>query len=514
VSRLSDDEHIKPWLPHMVTVFERLPLETQTKMVVSALKISCDSDHDGEGSDARARGHGNRLRLVRTLLSDFGLVGIKGGQDLAGHPEIPPEYRQVFADLRDNNEPMGYAEFWQRIPAPFRRRLKKLGRGLGVGSVKQVHLALLELDDSRQVEVAGGLIGKHVEDDLVAGLQALATLPEVAGLGDKIRAMTEPELNIRADARSFAITRQTALGNGTVPCLYVPEVWDSTMTCVIREAAAGPTVAHLMAFPDALAHDEDKQVLFHGLSTLHTTAIHTGLKTTPSVKGLISSDLHPGNIVFQRVQKRLVLIDTGQHDWISHRESTAFLWTLAALSDQANWRKYAPIALTQLAQVAEIKTNAFGQLTTQSMSTSIVRKDNDKSSTTSDDDDVQQRLWRALCKSQQEPNIQMRFTQLLRAADAEGLVLPRQVVSVAVCVFVFVCCFCVCVADIAEENIRRYCCFVCSGFVSAGKMLDVFRAQEALLGLPPIVDQEIKQLVRQRVTWQQTPYVLWRKLLF
>ncbi len=61
------------------------------------------------------------------------------------------DYRDLLGALRDRNETMSPSDFWRQLPVSVRGRISRLGKCLGTGSVKQVHLALGSFNSAYKV---------------------------------------------------------------------------------------------------------------------------------------------------------------------------------------------------------------------------------------------------------------------------------------------------------------------------------------------------------------------------
>ena len=75
---------------------------------------------------------------------------------------------------------MSPVQFWHGLPSGVRATVTHLGRCLGTGSVKQVHVArFVPVESGNAPEAAVAILRKHVEDEALASLGAMETSSEL-----------------------------------------------------------------------------------------------------------------------------------------------------------------------------------------------------------------------------------------------------------------------------------------------------------------------------------------------
>ena len=188
-ARISDDI-----LSQVRQIFLALPAGIQARVLLTGIRHVVDEDlRFSQQSPGFTPLIGVQKRdsavLAKKLLSSGGVVAVKLAQMLAEDPKIPQEYRELLGSLRDSNETMSPSDFWRQLPSSVRDRITSLGKCLGTGSVKQVHIArgdfddtyvgflrqpLRDLDDSQPLHdntVAVGVLRQQVEDEALSSLE-------------------------------------------------------------------------------------------------------------------------------------------------------------------------------------------------------------------------------------------------------------------------------------------------------------------------------------------------------
>jgi len=329
LTKLSDNKDIESLIDQLVKIFEALPPNIQSKMMLTALKKkNCDNNINSNYED---------IKFLKDLINDAGIVAIKLGQILSEEPKMPQKYRDIFSNLRDDNEPIGLLQYWESILPSMRNNISSLGILLGVGSVKQVQLIKLK-DDNRIMAIA--VIKKGSEDDVVSALDALSTIKEIKGIVSRIRKMVFKELDLWMEYESFEKIRRSHYGKQDF--ITIPHISSVSLNCLIRDAISGKTLSKLLK-------SENSEEINKSLECLHRIAIRTAFE-----EGFIMSDMHLGNMIYVNTEGKgkLALFDPGQNDQITQKEATTLLWTLAALTSDVRILQFKNKVITELANVA------------------------------------------------------------------------------------------------------------------------------------------------------------------
>jgi len=323
LSRLATDPEISKFADHLGTIFKALPVHVQAKMLMTTFKK-----------------HDNNIIFMKTLLGNAGIVAIKLGQIMSEDPLVPEAYREVFSELRDTNEPQGLLDFWNTIPLPMRGDIKKIGKLLGTGSVKDVMLGEMKNGDIQAI----ALIRKGIEDDALATLKALGNIKQITGLVNRIKKMVFKEMDLALEYEAFEELKKT--GYGKDKYISIPDVNFVAIRCLIRDLADGKTLAKI--FAKGQVEDPKHSIIMQAVESLHKTAIKVAFE-----EGIIMSDLHFGNIVFNPKSNQLVLFDVGQLEKLEGKQINALLWTLVATSTKERMKQFKRPALKYLMEIAE-----------------------------------------------------------------------------------------------------------------------------------------------------------------
>lgn len=318
-----DNQKLLSFVPQLVIIFKGLPKHIQAKMLITSIKQQNNHILNDE------------IRFLKKLLCDAGIVAIKLGQILAEDPAISPEYREILSDLRDDNQPSDILTFWSSILPSMRNDIKSLGICLGVGSVKQVHLIKLNNDGVKAIAV----IKQGSEDDVVSTIKALSNIKAINGVLSRIKKMVFKELDLWMEYESFDQLKKSEYGKHHF--ISIPEVMNMSLNCLIREVADGKTLSNL-----AKTNQLDDHLL-EKIKLLHEIAIKAAFED-----GFIMSDLHLGNIIYDAENRKFVLFDPGQTEYINQYESSALLWTLVALTDDKRMEQYRDYVINELTNVA------------------------------------------------------------------------------------------------------------------------------------------------------------------
>lgn len=414
IKKLSMNEQLKSISGYIPDVFKALPVYIQAKILLTSFK-----KFDNEES------------FLKSLINDGGIVAIKLGQILSENTKVPENYRKIFSSFRDSNEPCGIIDFWKMIPISMRKDIKSLGKCVGVGSVKQIHLATMNDDSIKAV----ALIRKGAEDDAVSTLKALSQITFMKGIVDRIRKMVFKEMDLLLEYESFETLRTSIYESK--PFVSIPNIDSVSLRCLIRDFGTGQTLAKISEENNTDINLKLKK----SLELLHRCAIHSAFNY-----GLIMSDLHMGNIAFDYETNRFTIFDPAQNDHLTNQQSTALLWTLAALSDDIRMNTFKKFAIDHLNKISDTKIN--------------------------DVNETREKISECYDKCREIKNPRYRFITLLSNCEQMGINLPNSLFSCA-------------------------------------KMIDTLDSQEKLLGMSDIVSEEITKLLTERMTLYEKVTLLW-----
>eukprot|EP00808_Paulinella_micropora_P024271 g81544.t1 len=276
--------------------------------------------------------------------------------------------------MRDANEPMSLAQYWSCIPETIRTKIDLVGPRLGTGSVKQVHRCLMK--DGREVAVC--VLRAGVEDEALSSLDALEESPDIGKFAHRLRSLIFVELNLFNEGEALEQFATTAIG--LHPLFRVVRVLHHSPRCLIESIAEGPTLARALdrhpdkqhsqpeygeddsGFGEQLRQEENKQSEDEERKETKEmlTEYHRTIFKALSMDGLIHSDVHLGNAV-KTVHTDgtcgFALFDVGQFERVSDAESTALLWTMAALSSTRRRKTLKNVCLSHLQGVCRLRTS-------------------------------------------------------------------------------------------------------------------------------------------------------------
>lgn len=316
--------------------------------------------------------------FVKRAISRCGIIAIKLGQILSESPNVPDNIRKIFSDTRHGNTPVSMINFYHNIPPAYRSQIVSLGRSIGVGSVKQVHV--FENNDS--IIKVIGLTHERAEDDSIAILNALSGIGSVRGIVERIRDIVSGELDLVLERRAFDEFRRSKLGKTGI--VKFPTVDAASIKCIIRDFVPGRTLSQTHSVPDDKVINLLKKFDYSMIDAVFENDVFT-------------SDCHLGNMIYDG--DKIVMIDPGQNEKLSREQSDALLWLFAGLSR----RELKHAAIRQVMGIADIADIAG--------TTVCVKK-------------VEKRLGIIFDDAMKIQSVKKRFVYFLNTVELEGIVLP------------------------------------------------------------------------------------------
>jgi predicted unusual protein kinase regulating ubiquinone biosynthesis (AarF/ABC1/UbiB family) len=311
----ADTEKVEDMKKDFINGVKQLPSHILAKMLVISMNNKLD-----------------KPSLLSGLFSCSGPVTIKLGQLLSETQEVPVEYRTQFANLKDNNKSAGLIDFYRSIPTSLKTDIDQIGKCLGTGSVKQVHIA--KLKDGKTCAI--NCTKAHLEDQANLILTILQKFPKdkYSILATQLREIVFNEINLYQEYKTnLEMTKKLNLSEANIT---IPKVFTVTPNCIIREVADGKTLEQLSK--EGLMDN----ILIDKIGKLHRSIIHYAF-----VDRFVLSDLHFGNIAY--CSDKLNIFDWGQNCTLKKRESTAIMWLLVALSDPQREKTFKSSVVAKIA---------------------------------------------------------------------------------------------------------------------------------------------------------------------
>ena len=475
-------------------VFFALPSEHQARLLLTAI-LHPDVPDAGQDLDVSAS-----VSIIRDLLSSGGIVAVKLAQMLAEDPEIPSDYRELLGSLRDENEPMSAAEFWAAIPSTVRDGITSLGRCLGTGSVKQVHVARFKDGE----ELALGVLRNGVASDALASITAMQHSEELGSIARRLGRLVYGELNMFTEGEALAEFASTSIGRNK--WLRVVRVRHHSPRCLVEEIAEGRSIPKIMISEGPEAVAQVKKTL---------TEYHRAVFKAFVDEGFIHSDIHLGNALTSPMDPsapagmwKLTLFDVGQFDKIGIADTKALLWTLCAISTIERRHTIRGVALSHLASVCKISSqNDFLELGPTSLLAPpppIPKLPATNKAGALDDVASARLLKRASVAHKRHQDYKRKRSEELRKRLEDAFdeaieplsdgTLPDQ--RKAYMLFL---------RAAEKRNVE-----LPKGAFSVAKMIDGIKVQQDTFDLPPVLDDNIEAFLRRNMTWGEMASIFTR----
>ena len=285
---------MESYVDSFIFILSKLPINKTSKVIRAFLMNKQDEE-----------------LLIKSLINEFGIVGIKIAQFYSEYPAIPDKYKNILRDFKETNIKMSYFDIAKKINND---ENSSLGKVIGVGSVKQVHLIKYENDTNIL-----GFTKANIEEDSQIVLDILKKLPLFAKMATDFKKIISEELILLNECEAFnKLSSIDRFRNSN--CFVFPEILDVSVSTIQREFIKGNTIGKLYE-SNAIT---DK--LLSNIKKLHSLTIECAF-----YDNLIFSDFHFGNIIYNQDLDKLVIIDAGQSTKVPEEDLTLFLWLLVDL---------------------------------------------------------------------------------------------------------------------------------------------------------------------------------------
>lgn len=260
----------------------------------------------------------NSTQMITGIIESLGIVGIKIAQFFAENNNIPKEWKHVISQSRENNKPSSLLEFSKNfsIYSPF----YEIGRCLGVGSVKQVHLIR---DVSGKIYVFSQL-KKNCEKKAKNIIQSLKKIRSYSKFACDMEKIIESEINFNNEKKSFDLIKTPIFKKSNI--LIFPEIIYSSSNSIIRSYTEGQTILSLVH--ENKINDQIKSLI----SQLHILLVKTLLEDK-----IVFSDIHLGNVVYHEHIHKLSIIDVGQYLRLNDIDIKTALLMIADISKKKEY---------------------------------------------------------------------------------------------------------------------------------------------------------------------------------
>ena len=270
-------------------------------------------------------------------------------------PNLFPSPPSPPARSPHSNDPMSPAEFWSRIPPTVRGHITHLGRCLGTGSVKQVHVA--RFDDGKEWAIA--ILRRGVENEALASIDALEASEELGPVASRLGRLMFNEFNLFGEGETLEEFSTTRIG--THRLFRVVKVKHHSPRCLVEEIANGPELTKIL---DKKYEDEAVREVAIAETKELLAEYHRAVFSAFIEDGLIHSDIHLGNAIQSTVDADgttgFILFDVGQYDRAGPQDTKALLWTLSAISTIERRKTLRHVALKHLERVSTIRVPIGG----------------------------------------------------------------------------------------------------------------------------------------------------------
>lgn len=287
-------DKMENYIDSFIFILSKLPIDKTSKIIRAFLM----NKHD-------------ETLLIKSLINEFGIVGIKIAQFYSEYPTIPDKYKKILRDFKEANVKMSYFDIAKKINNDEK---SSLGKVIGVGSVKQVHL--IKYNDETNIL---GFTKANIEEDSQIVLDILKKLPLFTKMATDFKKIISEELVLLNEFEAFnKLSSIERFRNSD--CFVFPEILDVSISTIQREFIKGNTIGKLCE-SNAIT-----EKLLSNIKKLHTLTIECAF-----YDNLIFSDFHFGNIIYNQELDKLVIIDAGQTTKVPEEDLTLFLWLIVDL---------------------------------------------------------------------------------------------------------------------------------------------------------------------------------------
>ncbi len=261
---------------------------------------------DEEGATGRRR----QAKRLKSALAELGPTFAKLGQLLSTRPDLmPPEFIEELSELQDAVGPLTEAEvvrvLEEDLGVPWEDVFETLDpKPLAAGSVAQVHRATLATGEKVVVKVQRPGARQQILQDLALlrlFVERVGTRPGVRRVIDMptifehLSRSLQEELDFRSEAKNAERLGATL---SHFPLLDVPQIHSNVLTArvlVMQDVAGVPCTA---VPPGTLRRDLARQLVESFCNQI-------------LVEGFFHGDPHPGNVMWQPIERRLYFLDLG-----------------------------------------------------------------------------------------------------------------------------------------------------------------------------------------------------------
>ena len=274
---------------------------------------------------------------IRYLLQDLGPIYVKIGQLVSSQSQaLPPEWAAEMNKLQSNVRPFPYSELETEITDELGASPDDLygtfnHQPLAAASLAQVHRATLKTGEQVVAKVQRPNIQNQVKAD-IGIMDWLATFAEqrsswardmgLVGVVDEFGSQVMLELNYGNEAyNAIRLDQNLAEIEGIrLPVIYSELCTDRVLT---------------MEFVDGFKITDLDEIEAAGISREHlaNTALRATIKQI-LIDGFFHGDLHPGNLLVNRADGDIVLLDTGMVGELDINQRLNLIGVLLALYQQ------------------------------------------------------------------------------------------------------------------------------------------------------------------------------------
>jgi len=250
--------------------------------------------------------------MIAECIDVIGPIGIKLAQLYAEDTKVSSKWKDIICSTKEKNKPSSIIEIYKNIRNY--GSFEEIGKCIGVGSIKQVHF----VKPKDGVYHILGIRKLNCESKAKTVLNALKYISGFRQIAIDLEKIIDSEVNLNDEAYAFDIIQTNRFRESGI--ISFTTVVSSSLSTIFRTKIDGDTVNTLYSQGDL--DDVAKDVI----SKFHTLTLDTCFEDS-----IVFSDLHMGNITFNKETKKITVIDVGQYKAITLDDKTISLWLMADL---------------------------------------------------------------------------------------------------------------------------------------------------------------------------------------
>lgn len=251
----------------------------------------------------------NETKMIAEMVTTLGPIGIKLAQMYVENPLTPVKWRNILANCREENPPMSFVDIFRKFN--IRGEITHFGKCIGVGSIKQIyHVRNGELHQILGVTKIG------IEEDSMEIINAIQTVRSMRKVANDLKKIIQTEIILFNEQDTYGLMDTPRFKQSNL--LTLPTVVSASSTSMVRNHIKGDTIAKI------IKQNKMTPGIVSCVDKLHKLMIDSAF-----IDGVVLSDLHFGNYIYNPETEKLTIIDVGQYCGISKREIMMYMWLVA-----------------------------------------------------------------------------------------------------------------------------------------------------------------------------------------